>query len=197
MNSKNDLIFKYIEGDMNERERILFESELKNSISLQKELDRYKAIYTKFSAYKDISADEDYFINMVPRFRSKLPGEIKKFPLPRFAFGSAVVIVTALFMFLLLNKNVYVSNIADTIDERGLTELLNNYSPELLQSEIPADAVVDSTINALYLNEINISPEAESYYFDDKKPDISVITKDIDEKEADNIYNEIINKKYF
>jgi hypothetical protein len=44
---------------------------------------------------------------------------------------------------------------------------------------------------------LNISPETESYYFADRKSDVTTIVKDINDEEADNIYKEIINKKYF
>ena len=75
MNSKNNLILKYIEGNLTGDERNLFESELRNSPSLQKELSKYQNIYNEFSGYKEIPADYDYFRNMIPRFRSKLPGK--------------------------------------------------------------------------------------------------------------------------
>lgn len=182
---------------MDEKEKSIFESELKNSVSLQKELAKYRAVYNEFSGYKDVKIESDYFRNLVPRFRSKLSGEIIKFPLPKFAFGSAALVVVIMFLFILLNRNGNVSNVTDSVNENELTELLNHYSSDFSLSEIPNDAVVDSTINALYLNEINVSPEAESYYFAERKSDLSTIVKDINTEESDNIYNEIINKKYF
>jgi hypothetical protein len=197
MNSKNNLILRYIEGDMNEKERTLFETELRNSISLQKELSKCRSVFDKFSVYKNINAGEDYFMNMVPVFRLNLPGKIKRFPLPKIAWGSAALIVAGMFLFLLLNRNANVSNISQTLNENELTELLNNYSSDYLPAEMPGDALVDSTINALYLNELNVTTEAESYYFADRKSDIPAIVKDINDREADNIYKEIINKKYF
>ena len=81
MNSKNDLIIKYIEGNLDDNEKALFETELSNSLSLQKELSTYRNVFNEFSGYKEIPADDDYFRNMVPRFRSKLPGKLKRFPL--------------------------------------------------------------------------------------------------------------------
>ena len=61
MNSKNDLILKYIEGSLTGDEKTRFETELNNSASLQKELSRYRKVYSQFSGYKDIPADDDYF----------------------------------------------------------------------------------------------------------------------------------------
>jgi hypothetical protein len=197
MNSKNNLILRYIEGDMEDKERTLFETELRNSIPLQKELSRCRAVYDEFSTYKDINAGGDYFMNMVPIFKSNLQEKIKRFPLPKIAWGSAVLMVAGMFLFLLLNRNTNDSNISQTLNENELTELLNNYSSDYLPAEMPGDALVDSTINALYLNELNVTTEAESYYFADRKSDIPAIVMDINDKEADNIYKEIINKKYF
>jgi hypothetical protein len=100
-------------------------------------------------------------------------------------------------MFLLLNKNTPAPNITEKLDEHELTELWDKFSSDISTSELSADGTVDSTINALYLSEIYITPEIDSYYFADRKSDVNTIIKDINDEEADNIYKEIINKKYF
>jgi hypothetical protein len=197
MNSKNDLILRYIEGNLTEEEKIRFETELNNSPSLQKELSMYKTVFNEFSGYKEIPADDDYFRNMIPRFRSKLPGKLKRFPLQRVAFVSSACLIVVMFMFLLLNKNNQVPNITNKINEHELTELWDNFSSDVLPSEFSTDLSIDSTINALYLSEMYITPEIDAYYFADRKSDVSNIVKDINDEEADNIYKEIINKKYF
>src|SRR5664279_4317274 len=105
MNSKNNLILRYVEGDMDDKERALFETELRNSIPLQRELSRCRSVYNEFSAYKNVNANDDYFGNMVPAFRSKLPAKIKRSFLPNIAWGSAALMVAGMFLFILLNKN--------------------------------------------------------------------------------------------
>src|ERR1035437_6480334 len=175
MNSKNDNILRYLEGNMDGEEKTRFEAELRNSLSLQKELSMFKTVFYEFSGYKEIPADDDYFRNMVPRFRSKLPGKLKRFPLQKVALASS----------------------ASMIVEHELTELWDKFSSDVLPSELSADMTIDSTINALYLNELNVTPETESYYFADRRSDVTTIVKDINDEEADDIYKEIINKKYF
>jgi hypothetical protein len=197
MNSKNDLLLKYIEGSLTDDEKTRFESELNNSLSLQNELLRYKTVYDGFSAYKEIPADDDYFRNMVPRFRSKLPGKLRRFPLLKVAYISSACLIVVMFAFLLLNKNTPTPNIVENLDEHELTELLDKFSSEVSPSDLSADVFADSTINALYLSEINITPDLDSYYFADKRSDVNTLIKDINDEEADNIYKEIINKKYF
>jgi len=197
MNLKNDLILRYIDGNLLGEEKIRFEAELKNSLSLQKKISKYRNVCNRFSAYKDIPADDDYFRNMVPRFRSKLPGKLKRFPLQRVAFVSAASVIVVMFLFLLLNRTNQIPNITDSLNDHELTELWDKFSSDVLPAEYSADITIDSTINALYLNELNISPETESYYFADRKSDVPTLVKDINDEEADNIYNEIINKKYF
>ena len=197
MNSKNDIILRYLDGTLEGEEKTLFESELKNSISLQKELAKYKLVFEEFSGYKEIPADDDYFRNMVPRFRSKLPGKLKRFPLQKVSFVSAAAVLVVMFLFLLLNRSDHISSITNNMDEHELTELWDKFSSDILPAEYSADATTDSTINALYLNELYITTESESYYFADRKSDVNTIVKDINDEEADNIYKEIINKKYF
>jgi len=197
MNSKNDHILKYLEGKLNEAEKTRFETELKNSPSLQNELWMYKNVLDEFSGYKDIPVDDDYFRNMVPLFRSKLPGKLKRFPLQKVSFVSAAALMVVMFLFLLLNKTENIQNITNNLDEHELMELWDKFSSDVLPAEFAADNTVDSTINALYLNELNITPETEAYFFADRRSDVTTIVKDINDEEADNIYNEIINKKYF
>jgi hypothetical protein len=197
MNSKNDLIIRYLEGSLDDKEKTTFEEELKNSLYLQKELSKYQNVNNKFSYYKDVPVDDDYFRNMVPGFRSKLPGKLKRFPLLRIAFISASSLVVVMFMFLLLNRTERTPNIAHNLNESEFTELWDIFSSDVLPAEYSADITIDSTINALYLNELNITPESASYYLADRKSDITTIVKDINDEEADHIYKEIINKKYF
>jgi hypothetical protein len=197
MNSKNDLILKYIDGNMDEKERIRFETELKNSITLQQEVSSYRNVYNEFSTYNQIHADNDYFSNMVPRFRSKLPGKLKRFPLRQVAFASMASLIVVMFLFLVLRRSDQVPNIANSLNEHELTNLVDRFSSDILPFEFFSDVTIDSTISALYLTELNITPETESYYFADRKTDVNTIVQDINDEEADNIYNEIINKKYF
>ena len=197
MNSKNDLILRYIDGNMDEEEKIRFETELRNSITLQQEVSRYRNVCNEFSAYKGIPADDDYFRNMVPKFRSKLPGKLKRFPLQPVALASVASLIVVMFLFLVLPRSEHITNIANNLDEHELTNLVDKFSSDVLPLELFSDITVDSTINALYLNELNITPETESYYFADRKTDVTSMVKDINDEEADNIYNEIINKKYF
>jgi hypothetical protein len=197
MNSKNDLILKYIEGSLTGDEKTRFETELNNSPSLQKELSRYRNVYNEFSGYKEIPTDDDYFRNMVPRFRSKLPGKLKRFPMQRVALVSSACIIVIMFMFLLLNRNTPAPNITENINEHELTELWDKFSSDVPTSDFSADVAIDSTINALYMSEIYLTPDIDSYYFADRRSDVNTLVKDINDEEADNIYNEIINKKYF
>ena len=197
MNLKNDRILRYIEGNLDGEEKIRFEAELKNSPSLQNELSMLNNVLKGFSGYNEIPADDYYFRNMVPRFRSKLPGKLKRFPLQRVAFASAASLIIVMFLFLLLNKTYQNNNITENLNEHELTELWDKFSSDVLPYDYSADVTIDSTINALYLNELNITPETESYYFADRRSDVNTIVKDINDEEADNIYNEIINKKYF
>src|SRR5664280_2333350 len=173
MNTKNDRVLRYLEGKLDPMEKARFEEELKDSLSLQKELSGYKNVSDIFSGYKEVRADDDYFRNMVPRFRSKLHGKLKRFPLQKVSFVSAAALIVVMFLFLLLNRTEQIPNITNNLDEHELTELWDKFSSDVLPSEFTADITADSTINALYFSELNITPETEYYYFADRKSDVN------------------------
>jgi hypothetical protein len=197
MNSKNDIILRYLDGTLEGEEKTLFEKELSNSPSLQEQLSNYKCVFDEFASYDVTSVDDDYFRNMVPKFRSKLPGKLKRFPLQKVSFASAASLIVIMFLFLLFNRTNHNLNIVDNLNEHELTELWDKFSSDVLPSEYPSEITADSTVNTLYLTELNLSPESVNYYFADRKTEVNTIIKDISEEEADNIYKEIINKKYF
>jgi hypothetical protein len=197
MNLKNDIILQYLEGQLDEVSKKRFEEELHSSAILQKEIEAYTEVNERFSSYRNIQVADNYFNNIIPRFRESRSRESNKIRIPIIAFGSTVLLITVMFLYLLSNNPENNSNIADNIDENELTELLNAYSSDFILSDNPGEFTPDSTINSLYLTELNVTPETESYYFADRRSDVNTIVKDINNEEADNIYNQIINKKYF
>ena len=202
MNSQNEKILRYIEGEMSEMERSIFDEQLKISPELQKQLASFRSINDAFRVYSQPAAEEYYFRNMIPGFRAKLPGQLKRFPLRSVAFASMSLVIVSMFLFLLLNKSDNIDKIAENLNEHQLTELINSYSSdksasEVVSSEISSDASAESVVDTLYSKEFNVAPEAVSYYFADRRSDLTSVIQDINQEEADNIYNEMINKKIF
>lgn len=202
MNSQNDIMIRYIDGEMTEKERILFEEQIRISPELQKQVASFRSINEAFNVYSQPVADEDYFRNMVPGFRSRLPGKLKRFPMQGVAFGTVSLVIASMFLFLLLNKSDNMGKIAENLNEHQLTELINTYSSdktvgEVVATEVSSDAATESVVDTLYIKELNVAPEAVSYYFADRRSDLSSVISDINQEEADNIYNEMINKKYY
>jgi len=202
MNSQNEKILRYIDGEMSEKERFLFEEELRISPDLQKQLNTFQSVNKVFNIYSEPAADEYYFRNMVSGFRAKLPGKLKRFPLQSVAFGTVSIVIACMFLFLLLNKSDNIEKIAENLNEHQLTELINTYSSdktvsEVVASEIASDASAENVVDTLYSKELLVAPEAVSYYFADRRSDLTSVISDINQEEADNIYNEMINKKYY
>jgi hypothetical protein len=195
-------MIRYIDGEMTEKERILFEEQIRISPELQKQVASFRSINEAFNVYSQPVADEDYFRNMVPGFRSRLPGKLKRFPMQGVAFGTVSLVIASMFLFLLLNKSDNMGKIAENLNEHQLTELINTYSSdktvgEVVATEVSSDAATESVVDTLYIKELNVAPEAVSYYFADRRSDLSSVISDINQEEADNIYNEMINKKYY
>ena len=202
MNSLNKRIFRYIDGDMAEKEMTLFEEELQSSPGIQKKLASLKSINTAFNVYAEPPADEYYFRNMVSGFRSRMPGKLKRFPLQGVAFSTVSLVVVLMFIFLLMDKSDNFDKITGNLNEHQLTELINTYSndrsaSEVVSNELTYNASAENVVDTLFNREFNIAPETVSYYFADRRSDLTSVISDINQEEADNIYNVMINEKYY
>ncbi len=65
-------IIKYLEGELPEDEKTLFEKDLSRSETLRNELADYKKVLTMFDDQKLFDTESTYFTNLVPSIREKL-----------------------------------------------------------------------------------------------------------------------------
>ena len=105
MKTKDNIIL-YLDGQMNGEEKAAFEKELNESPELRDELKKMKDLNAGISELKNISADEEYFVQMIPKFRNKL-GQKKKFSFfPGIAYSVTTATAVIIIMLFVTNKNV-------------------------------------------------------------------------------------------
>lgn len=197
-------IYLYLEGELTPEERISFEKELADSPELQKELKLYQNFISYVEETKNVRLQSNYFDNIVPEFRKRLEGREKIRYLPRIAYAVPVFIILFLIVFFLFNtqNELSISNkkilTADNSGANGLYEIMNYSIDELIPSNLSTNDGVkyNSELDNMIEKELNISSDSTKYLVADKILDYNSIIDNISSKDADIVYEDILNKKF-
>ena len=193
----------YLEGELTPDEKIVFEDELKNSHELQKELKLYKNFISSVEETKNLTIDNNYFDNIIPEFRSRLISSKQRKYYSKIAYAFPVLIILFLVAFFIINnQNQIVFNraklTANNINDNGTYELRNLSVDELIPSSLSTNdsEKYNTELNKLIGNELNISSDSTKYLVADEVLDYNSIIDNLSEKDANIIYNNILNKKF-
>ena len=205
MKKINDKIILYLDNQMSDEEKLVFEDELKKSETLRRELENYKNLLGEIKEIENISIDEDYFSQMVPKFRGRMEERRKFRIIPKFALGiTTIAAILVLIIYTSNNKNV--SNINTPVkteitqnNNNDLLSLLGSNSNQLNLGILSNDDVTryDSVFNTMLLNALSLSPQSVSYLTVDNNTDLSNMLQGINQNEANEIYNQLLHKKIF
>jgi hypothetical protein len=202
----NNKIILYLDGQMNREERAAFETELERSQALSDELKKMKNFNAGISELKNIPAREDYFVQMIPKFRGKHEQKRKFNLFPGIAYSVTTATAVIIVMLFVMNKNV--KNEAQPFQNNVETQQLVNFEPA--QDAVPLSdqfgfvnmsreeiANSDSLLNSMLVRELNLTSQSLSDIStaDNNTADIQTILQGVNDKEADAIYNEILHKK--
>jgi hypothetical protein len=201
----NDKIILYLDNQMSEEEKLIFENELKNSNILQKELEDYKNFLNEITEQKNILIEEDYFSQMIPKLKGRIEERKKLKLIPKLAFGvTTVAAVLVVFFFTFTNKSIKneitsmkTENVQNSNNEFG--SILGNGSNQINignLSNVEA-AKYDSVFNAMISNALSLSPQSINYLSADNNTELSNMLQGINQKEANDIYNQLLHKKIF
>ncbi len=201
----NDEVVKYIDNQMSPSERIDFENEMKNSIELQKKLSGFKKLMQDINQLKSIELDESYFASTIPKFRSRRE-VLRKFVLfPKLTFGFASILAVALLFVISISRtgrNVIIQKNNIVVKDTSSSEMSSLLDPASDQFNIgyvtkDEEASFDSLMNSVMTKELNLTPSDLSYLSPDQNSDLSTMLHNINDKEADNIYKEILSRRFF
>ncbi|MHB1688862.1 MAG: hypothetical protein ACYCVH_16025 [Ignavibacteriaceae bacterium] len=198
----DEKIFRYFDNQMSEEEKSAFENELKIYPDLQKDYQKYKSLFENIDQLKNIEIDGSYLIETIPKFRAR-QAILRKFKLfPRLTLSlSTLVAVVLVFVitFSNSNKNVIPNNKVVVVDSSGVgfSTLLDPSADRLNLGYISSDeeSNYDSLLNSMITKELDLSPNELSYISPSSNSDLSSLLQNIDEKDADNIYKEVLNKR--
>ena len=195
-------IIRYIDGQMNQEEKSLFEEELKKSSSLQGKLEDCRKLLKEFREIKNISVDEKYFTNLLSEFRMKSSrGKKLKF-YPAFGYSLIAALVIIFFSVIFLQDNGKIPQAEDVVSSLSDNEaeyILNNYSDQEIPSEIITNdsGSSDSILTQLIADELISGNPDLNYIMESSESNFYNTADEITETEADIVYSELINKKFF
>jgi len=193
---KNDRkIFEYFSDLMDEKEKKIFEEELKNSFSLNSMFNHYSEQLDELSELKNVEIDERYFSKLIPQIHKRLDRRkknINKSIYYAIPITTAVIIAILFFLFKNADTQSQLRSLTDVVvnnieDEDVASVLLSDYS---LENSIFYNAEKSSSFNTGLPEEIEVR-NGEFYniiyvsLLDYNKSDF------ISDKELQSIYNKI------
>lgn len=195
-------IILYLDNQMSQEERKIFESELTNSSELSKEVESYKNILKSLTFDEKQSKDDDYFANLIANFRQTKLSSKKSFSFkPAYALTAAVSIIILVFIFFNpFNKTEIetVDKIIAGLDETEAAELIDYYSNGLTQTEVDqTNGQADSLFADMISNEFEFDESDVKMLVSSDENYLNSIFSNIDSDETEKIYNEILNTKFF
>lgn len=200
----NNNIYKYIDGQMSGIEKEEFEKLLEKDDRLKSEYELVRMNIAKLSQNSKIETDETYFNNVTVNFRTKL--ENKKTPrlflLPKYSFVLPVAILVVMLSVMFLNppsnNNMNLAQIINETDDSAKGELITEYADNSDSDddvmEISNSREVD-IIQTKLADELRSDGEAITKDVQLNYSDLNQVLENLSEKEQNEIYNEMINKK--
>ena len=199
----NDRIILYMDGQMTDSEKEAFEEQLLKYPELLEELNSYKNMMNEIGELKDIKIDPAYFAQKIPKVRADAEKKYGHRVYPKFALAFSILIAFAFSFWFTLslqksNKVMMAQNsiIGDTTIV-NINSSLGFYSSDYNYNDIIDNSTeYDSLISSMIADELN-NNSGISYIQTSGNPDLNSMVKSINTKEADEIYKQILNKKFF
>jgi hypothetical protein len=193
-------IILYLDNQMNDEERKSFEGELNKSSELSNQLHYYKNALQSLKVNEQKFTSSDYFVNLVPKFRETISVNKKQLKI-KTAFALTAVAAAIVLLFFnpfKTSENNSVDKIISALNETEAAEILDYYSDGLssLNNE-QLNGYSDSLFSDMIYSELNIQETDINRVVSAEEITIENIYSEIKPEEADVIYKEILNKKYY
>ncbi len=197
---KNDKrIIKYLEGELPEDEKALFERDLSRSETLRNELAAYKKVLTRFDEQKLFDTESTYFTNLVPSVREKFEHRKTINPFRNLGFAAALILIFAAGYFIFQpffsssEQFSTVEELADNMTDAELDEMIDYLVTEDETELIDEDLYKfeeDDLENIIYASTYESKLAIISDF------GLNNFLAEIQEVEQEKIYNELINKNF-
>ncbi len=201
----DERIILYVDGQMTEDEKASFERELKSSKELAEDFKKYNLVLSDISKVKNVSTENEYFLQMIPKFRGRFELKRQLKIIPKIAFS--VTIIAAVLIFFIFNFNKSNKNLTQTSTSTVNQNIsVNNYSDlstladQFNFSGMSNEEISNSNsiLDSLLIEELDLTPQSlNNMTADNNNSDLNNLVQGINEKEADQIYKEILKKKIY
>lgn len=189
-------LFRYIDDDMDQDERRVFEQRLAASPELREELEQVRAALGKASQLLAVQPDTHYFESIVPRFRELLEDE----PRQRFSLKAAYMLGPALLIILSLiitfpgvhemtGEEQYAALLGDTGAAEYVDVLDFDYDDLYLTAEAEGETL--QMVSEELYGSIEVTEEAADYYFGYVSGDDTGLLQAVTEEDLEQIYNSV------
>lgn len=194
-------IILYLDNQMNEEEKSSFEKELHTSRELSQQLEQVKSAFGNLRINENEFSNEDYFVNLVPKFREQLP-KIRyktKFK-PAIVYSSIAAVIGVMFLVFSLFKTneLSIDKVLSDLNELESVELFQYYSGNFTSDQLDKlNGETDSLFSDMIYDELNFEEADIHNLIFANSINVENVVADLKTEEAEAIYNEILNTKFF
>jgi hypothetical protein len=197
----NEKIIKYFSGEMSSSEMEEFEKTVATTPSLQEEFVKYRDFFSSINDTRNPEVENDYFINLIPKFREKLEYKRKKKYRPVFSFASAILSVIIVLLFIPHTEKVVKENNGNVTNysPTEITDYLSVNSEQPIVTNLPADveANYDSVLDNMIYNELDVNEQNLVTNDLIDRLDYNTLMQSVDPNDAAIIYEKLKSKKNF
>jgi hypothetical protein len=192
MNKDEELVIRYLSGELSRDELLNIELKINNSPELKKFYEEYSKVFNKVNEQKSVEGNYYYFENILQRFYSGNKSDIRKGFFRSLAYASIIIIFMSV-SYIFFNDyqskgEINLNTITQEVSSDQILKIIDEYSlvDNSDLTSISPNSFLDQQINSFYDNSLqNIANHLE----------VSDITDQLSESETNRIYSELINKK--
>lgn len=197
----DERIILYFDNQMTEEEKRIFEADLKESSELLNQVESYKRLFQRLEYNASGNFNENYFTNIVPRFReiivkSKTQTQVNL----AYSLNAAallVIVIVVLFSLLRIQESNTINDVIVSLDDSEAEQLFEYYS-DLSQLGIDQmNGSKDSLVTELLASELNFQETDVKSLISLDEIKIENIYDELQPDETDFIYSELFNTKFF
>jgi len=194
----DERIIKYLENELISEERITFETDLRKSSQLRKEVEEYLRLKKEISNLKEIKLNENYLESIVPEFRNKL--DLPKTTSVRRNLGYAIGVMLLFIISVVILQKLFTNNskqseveeFTESLNANQRIELLENLNSNLEDYYQISENNTDMELINLLQKDLKLNNDvAEAYDIN-----YTELVDELSASEAEKIYNEILNKNF-
>jgi hypothetical protein len=196
--TSDERIVKYLENELTSEERIIFETDVRNSSQLRKEYENFLRVKIEIADLKEIKLNENYLGSIVPEFRNKL--DLPKATSVRRNLGYAIGVMLVLIISVVILQKIFINNselnevqeFTESLNENQRIELLENLNGNLEDYYQISENTTEMELINLLQTDLKINNDvAEAYDIN-----YTELVEGLSEIEADKIYQEILNTNF-